>query len=74
MEQLRFNAAQYELINLLSSIDKEEDVAELKNIIVQFLNVRMQKEIDKLWDAGKISEEVVDQWGKEHMRTPYKHA
>ena len=74
MQQLHFNTAQYELINLLSCVDKVEDIVELKEVIVQFLNKRLQKEIDKLWDARIVNEEVIEQWGKEHMRTPYKHA
>ncbi len=74
MQQLRFNPAQYELINLLSCVDKEEDIVELKEVIVQFLNRRLQREIDKLWDAGIINEKVIEEWGKEHMRTPYKNA
>ena len=68
MQQLRFNPAQYELINLLSCVDKEEDIVELKEVIVQFLNRRLQREIDKLWDAGIINEKVIEEWGKEHMR------
>lgn len=44
MQQLRFNPAQYELINLLSCVDKEEDIVELKEVIVQFLNRRLQRE------------------------------
>ena len=30
-----------------------------------------QKAIDKLWDEGVINEETIEQWGEEHMRTPY---
>ena len=68
-----FNQAQYEIINALSCLDNEDDVIALKNIIVQFLNSRLQNELDKLWDEGKITPEVIEQWGQEHMRTPYKN-
>lgn len=71
-QQLKINSAQYELLNVLSCINKEEDVAELKTVIVQFLNSRLQKEIDRLWDNGTLTEEKVAAWGDEHMRTPYK--
>lgn len=71
-QQLRLNSAQYELLNVLSCVDKEEDVAELKSIIVQFLNSRLQREINRLWDNGTLTEEKVDSWAGEHMRTPYK--
>lgn len=32
----------------------------------------VQKEMDKLWDAGIINNDVIEGWKHEHMRTPYK--
>ena len=29
-------------------------------------------EMDALWDEGKIDTNTIEQWGKEHLRTPYK--
>jgi len=72
MQQLRINPAQYEILNVLSCVDKEEDVAELKSVIVQFLNSRLQKEINRLWDDGTLNEGKVEAWADEHMRTSYK--
>lgn len=69
---LRINPAQYEVLNLLSCLNRDEDVKELKDVIVQFLNTRLQNEIDRLWDSGMLSEEKVASWSHEHMRTPYK--
>ena len=34
---------------------------------------KAQKAIDALWDDGVIDEETIEQWGKEHMRTPCRH-
>jgi len=72
MQQLNVNRAQYEVLNMLSCIDKEEDVTALKSVIVQFLNSRLQNEIDRLWSNGTLTEEKVASWTTEHMRTPYK--
>ena len=72
MEQMIINPAQYELLNILSCINKEEDVAELKSVIVKFLNTRLQKELDRLWEDGTLNEQKVTSWCDEHMRTPYK--
>jgi hypothetical protein len=72
MEQMTINPAQYELLNILSCINKEEDVAELKSVIVKFLNTRLQKELDRLWEDGVLNEQKVTSWSDEHMRTPYK--
>ena len=45
----------------------EASIMELKKVKVKFLNRRLQREIDKLWDAGIINEKVIEEWGKEHM-------
>ena len=73
MEQIAsFNPAQYEVLNMLSCLNKEEDVIALRTVIVQFLNTRLQNEIERLWDDGTLTEEKVSSWSHEHMRTPYK--
>ena len=72
IQQLKITPAQYELLNMFSCINSDVDVADLKAVIVQFLNTRLQNEIDRLWDEATITEETVEKWGKEHMRTAYK--
>lgn len=69
---MQLNQAQYEVLNMLSCINSDEDIAALKSVIVQFLNTRLQKEMDRLWDNGTLTEEKVGSWATEHMRTPYK--
>lgn len=69
---MKITPAQYELLNVLSCVQKDEDVVALKSVIVQFLNSRLQNEIDRLWDNGTLTEEKVSAWSNEHMRTPYK--
>ena len=70
--QININPAQYELLNVLSCVNNEEDVAELKTVIVQFLNTRLQKELERLWNTGDLTEAKVKAWETEHMRTPYE--
>ena len=72
MEQMaRITPAQYEVLNMLSCLNKEEDVIALRTVIVQFLNTRLQNEIEHLWDNGTLIEKKVAAWSHEHMRTPY---
>ena len=63
--------AQYEVLNLLSCVYKDEDIKDLKDTLVLFLNTRLQKEIDHLWDEGVLNETKVTAWDAEHMRTHY---
>lgn len=66
--------AQLELMNALNNIQSEADLNELKDLLAHFFARKAQKAIDALWDDGTINEETIEQWGKEHMRTPYGHA
>ena len=66
------NAAQIELLNSVAYLDNEEDLRELKNTLARFFAKLADKELDRLWEEGVINEEVIEQWGHEHMRTPYR--
>ena len=65
--------AQLELMNALNSINSEAELNEFKDLVARFFAQRAQKEIDDLWDNGIINEDTIEQWGNEHMRTPYKY-
>jgi len=66
--------AQLELMNALNSIRTEDELNEFKNLVAQFFAQKAQKAIDALWDEGTINNETIEQWGAEHMRTPYHYA
>ena len=66
--------ARLELLNAVNNIDSLADLNEFKNLIARFFAAKAQKEIDELWDDGKINEDTINAWGEEHMRTPYRHA
>ena len=63
--------AQLELMNALNNISTEAELNEFKNLLAHYFAQKAQKAIDALWDKGVINEETIEQWGKEHMRTPY---
>ena len=66
--------AQLELLNALKNINSEAELNEFKDLVAHFFAEKAQKAIDALWDEGVINEETINQWGAEHMRTPYRHA
>jgi hypothetical protein len=66
--------AQLELLNALNSIQTEDELNEFKNLVAQFFAQKAQKAIDALWDEGTIDNNTLEEWGAEHMRTPYRHA
>ncbi len=66
--------AQLELMNALNSIKSEAELNEFKDLVAHFFAQKAQKAIDALWDEGIINEDTINQWGAEHMRTPYRYA
>ena len=66
--------AQLELLNALKSISSESELNEFKDLVAHFFAEKAQKAIDALWDNGTINEDTINQWGAEHMRTPYRYA
>ena len=66
--------AQLELLNALNSIQTEAEFNEFRNLMAIFFAQKAGRAIDALWDNGTINEQTVEEWGKEHMRTPYRYA
>ena len=65
--------AQLEYLNALNSINTEAELRDFKNLLAHYFAEKAQKAIDALWDEGVIGEETIEQWGAEHMRTPYTY-
>ncbi len=66
--------AKLELLDVVRNIKTESELNEFKNVIALFFAEKAQREIDALWDNGTIDEQTIEEWGKEHMRTPYRYA
>ncbi len=66
-----FNAAQLELLGMLSCLKTDENLREMKHALSVFFAERADKEMDRLWQEGVINEQVIEGWKNEHMRTPY---
>lgn len=70
--QTIFNSAQLKILQMMSYIKTDEELEELQNVLSDYYAKKVDKEMDSLWENGIISEKTIEQWGKEHMRTPYK--
>ena len=66
--------AQLELINALNNIKSEAELNEFKDLVAHYFAQKAQKAIDAMWDEGVINADTIEQWGAEHMRTPYGYA
>ena len=64
--------AQLELMDALNNISTEAELNEFKDMVALFFAKKAQTAIDELWNKGEIDENTINQWGNEHMRTPYR--
>lgn len=69
---IKFNQAQRDVLNVVSLLKSDEDVKALRKVLINFVNNRLQQELDKLWDSGEWSEEKLQQMSKENLRTHYE--
>ena len=69
---LQFNQAQQAVLNVISCLQSEQDLEDLKRTLIKFMNDRLQREMDKLWESGEMSNEKLQEMQSEHLRTAYK--
>jgi hypothetical protein len=65
--------AQLELLNAINSIKTESELKEFRDVIARYFAQKAQRAIDDLWEEGVINNETIEEWGEEHMRTPYQY-
>ena len=65
---------QLHILEMMNRCRTEKSLQTLKKILFDFYTKEVEAEADKLWQAGIISNEKIEEWGNEHMRTPYIHA
>ena len=69
---LELNQAQQAVLNVISCLQSEQDLADLKRTLIKFMNDRLQRKMDKLWESDEISNEKLQEIQSEHLRTAYK--
>lgn len=62
------NAAQLEILKLFRAGQTEEELKELKKVLLKFLADRLQKQVDEEWDRRGYTSETIEEWKHEHFR------
>lgn len=72
MNTTTFNDAQIEVLNAMAHIESNEELVELKEYLSKFFAAKAERELDKLWDSGKLNQAVLDNLRGQHLRTAYR--
>lgn len=71
MERTVFNKAQLEMLDIMAGIRSDEELDALRHAISEFYAKRADEEMEKLWQSGKWNEQILEELGNAHYRTPY---
>ena len=69
-----FNPTQKHLLQMFNYFSSEEQLEEVKAVLLRFYSSKLQDQIDKYWSDNNLDESTVDAILAEHMRTPYSHS
>ena len=72
MEATILNPIQQHLLMMFAYDSNEEHLKEMIDVLSNHFAKKLDDEMDALWNEGKINLDVIEKWGEEHMRTPYK--
>ena len=64
--------AQIELLELFKQNLRQDELVELKRLLVAFKAQRLSAMLDDLWEKNGWTEETMQTWAAEHNRTPYQ--
>ena len=62
------NDTQLEILNLFSANQTEEDLKEIKSLLISYLSDKVVREADKVVDAKNYTQEIFEKWKLEHFR------
>lgn len=67
----RLTNLQIELLEVFKYELSEEQIKEIRNLLVEYFAEKVTSGMDKLFEENNWGEEKIEEWSKEHMRTKY---
>lgn len=64
--------AQLEVVQLFSLNLSEEELQELKRLLIAYKAARLYRKADEVWEAKGWTQDTMDKFLETHLRTPYK--
>ena len=73
-QELTLHQAKMNLLRVVDGIKTVDEVQAIWQVLADYYARKVDEEMERLWNNGTINGQVIEQWGKEHMRTPYRYA
>lgn len=66
-----FNEAQLQILDLMSFVKTTEGLDDLKTAISDYFAKKAEREMEAMWDDGRLNDEKMEGFRHLHERTPY---
>lgn len=66
------NKVQLEILKMFNHYQSEQDLKEIKSLLVAYLSDKVTREADAAFDEKRYSESIFEDWKKEHFRQAVK--
>ena len=63
---------QLEILQMFRYQLEEKQLLEIRDLLARYFADKATEEMDRLWEERGWSEETMEEWSKEHMRTKYE--
>lgn len=70
-QNFRLNNHQLEILKLFTRELDDNDLVEIKRMIVRYLANKITKKADEIWEENNWTNEDMERMLKTHKRTPY---
>ncbi|MEO8146814.1 MAG: hypothetical protein ABI723_04200 [Bacteroidia bacterium] len=64
---------QLELLEMFNYELNDEQLRDVQNLLAKFYAFKAREEMNKIWDERGWTNETMENFLEEHMRTPYKN-
>ncbi|MEM7655733.1 MAG: hypothetical protein AAF399_06350 [Bacteroidota bacterium] len=71
MQSAKLTNLQLELLRMFSRELSPKQLLEVKQLLVTYFANQVSDQMDALWEERGWTEETMELWTNEHMRTPY---
>ena len=74
IHQSTLSLGQLHILEMLSRCRTQDSLERLKKTLFDYYAKEAEAEANRLWENGDIDDSKIEEWGKEHLRTPYVHS
>ena len=71
MQVNTMNQSQMMILESFAGAQDEQELNALMDLLRDFYALRLEAEMQRLWDNGTLDQNALDQLRHEHLRTPY---